>query len=473
MTTERRSPTVVRDPPLLLVGTDHRASPIELRERLSYSRPDAEQALVHLLAREEVAEVFLLSTCNRTEVYVVPRDDEAAYRSTVDQVFVERAPEVAAHGRLYVKRNGEAARHLLTVASGLASMVLGEPEILGQVRQAAALAEEVGAAGTVLRRLLKAAVIAGGRARAETAIATGAVSLGYAVVELARNIFTGLDRTRVLIVGAGEVARLVARNLLERGAAEVRIANRTAARAEALRRELPELELAPFDDLPAAIETADVVVTTTSAPEPILTAEGLATALRRRAARPLLVVDLGVPRNVDGAAGRLESVFLHSVDSLQTLIERNLRRRRDEVPRVEELIAEELEHFRAWYRGLAAEPLVARLQKQAELIRRQELEHARARFPAETHDDLDRLTRSLVRKILHHPSTRLRAKQEGDPLPRLDLVRELFHLDEGEADAAGASPASDPADAADASGGTDAAGGSDGTDARGGPSRRR
>ena len=432
MANERRSSTVLRDPPLLLVGTDYRASPIELRERLSYARDDAEEALVHLLARDEVAEACLLSTCNRTELYLVPRDDEAAYRTAVARVFVARAPEAAEHGRLYVKRNGEAARHLLTVASGLASMVLGEPEILGQVRQAATLAEEVGAAGTVLRRLLKAAVAAGGRARAETAIASGAVSLGYAVVELARNIFTGLDRTRVLIVGAGEIARQVARNLLERGAAEVRVANRTAERAEALRRELPDLELAPFDDLLAAIETADVVVTTTSAPEPILTADRLAVALRRRAARPLLVVDLGVPRNVEAAAGRLESVFLHSVDSLQTLIERNLRRRRDEVPRVEELIAEELEHFRAWYRGLAAEPLVARLQKQAEVIRRQELEHALARFPAETHDDLDRLTRSLVRKILHHPSSRLRARQGDDPLPSLDLVRELFHLDEGE-----------------------------------------
>jgi glutamyl-tRNA reductase len=426
----RAAPAVVRDPPLLLVGADFRTAPIEVRERLSYTPTDAEEALIHLLAREEVAEACLLSTCNRTELYLVPRDDEAAYRTGLARVFVERAPETAEHGRLYVKRNGEASRHLLSVASGLASMVLGEPEILGQVKQAAALAEDVGAAGTVLRRLLKTAIAAGGRARSETAISAGAVSLGYAVVELARNIFSGLDRTRVLIVGAGETAQQVARNLLERGAAEVRVANRTPARAEALRRELPAIELAPFDDLLGAIVTADVVVTTTSAPEPILTAERLAEALRRRAARPLLVVDLGVPRNVDPAAGRLESVFLHAIDSLETLIDRNLKRRREEVPRVEELIEDELGRFRSWYRSLEAEPLVARLQKQAELIRRHELEHALAHFPAETHADLDRLTRALVRKILHHPSARLRAKGGDDHLPSLDLVRELFHLDD-------------------------------------------
>lgn len=432
MAAQRRNSTPPFDPPMILVGTDFRASPIELRERLSYSPAETEKTLVHLLAREEIAEAALLSTCNRTEVYLVPRDEDAAYRTALARVFVDRVPEAADHGRLYVKRNGEAARHLLRVASGLASMVLGEPEILGQVRQAAQQAEVIGATGTVLRHLMKSAVTAGGRARAETAIATGAVSLGYAVAELARNIFTGLDRTRLLIVGAGETAQLVARSLLERGAAEVRVANRTPARAEALRQELPAIVLAPFDNLPGAIESADVVVTTTSASEPILSAHDLAEAQRRRQTRPLLVVDLGVPRNVDPESGRLGSVFLHGIDALHVLIERNLKRRREEVPKVEELVEQEMARFRAWFRALEAEPLVARLQRQAERIRRRELDGALGRFPAELHDDLDRLTRALVRKILHHPSARLRAKGGGEQLPSLELVRELFRLEEDE-----------------------------------------
>jgi glutamyl-tRNA reductase len=429
-----------QEPPLLLVGTDYRCSPIELREKVSYSKEETEEMLVHLLARTEVAEAFLLSTCNRTEVYLQPRDEEGAYHAILDLVFLHRVPELERPGRLYVKRNGEAARHLLGVASGLESMVLGEPEILGQVKQASALAEAVGAEGPVLRRLLRCASSAGKRARQETAITSGAVSLGYAVVELARNIFRGLEECQVLLIGAGEIARSVARPVVERGARELLVANRSPERAQQLKAELPMATILSFDERLAALETADLVIVTTGADEPVLTRAHVKAAMKQRPSRPLLVVDLGVPRNVEPRAGRLENVFLHAIDSLDTLIQRNLKRRKEEVPKVEEIIEQELAHFRAWVRGLEAEPLIARLQKQAEKIRRQELESALARFPQETHEELERLTRSLVRKILHHPSTRLRARDGnaggmggmGD-LSRLDMVRELFHLDDDEA----------------------------------------
>jgi glutamyl-tRNA reductase len=230
------------DPPLLLVGTDFRCSPIEIRERVALHGEETEHALVHLLARPGVGEAYLLSTCNRTEVYIQPRNEDEAYRSVLDLIFVNRAPELEKPGRLYVKRNGEAARHLLGVASGLESMVLGEPEILGQIKQSAALAETVGASGPVLRRLLRSALSAGARSRQETAISAGAVSLGYAVVELARNIFSGLEECRVLLIGAGEIARSVARPLVERGARELVVANRSAERARQFKEELPEAE---------------------------------------------------------------------------------------------------------------------------------------------------------------------------------------------------------------------------------------
>ena len=427
-----------QEPPLLLVGTDYRCSPIELREKVSYGKEETEEMLVHLLARAEVAEAFLLSTCNRTEVYLQPRDEEGAYNAVLNMVFLHRVPELERPGRLYVKRNGEAARHLLGVASGLESMVLGEPEILGQVKQASALAEAVGAEGPVLRRLLRSATAAGKRARQETAITTGAVSLGYAVVELARNIFRGLEECQVLLIGAGEIARSVARPVVERGARELRVANRSLERAQQFKEEFPNAEILAFDERLAALQTADLVIASTGADEPVLTRAHLKAAMRHRPSRPPLVVDLGVPRNVEPRAGRLENVFLHAIDSLDTLIQRNLKRRKEEVPKVEEIIEQELALFRGWVRGLEAEPLIARLQKQAEKIRRNELEAALARFPQETHEELERLTRSLVRKILHHPSTRLRARDGsavgvGD-LSRLDMVRELFHLDDDESD---------------------------------------
>lgn len=422
-----------QEPALLLVGTDFRCAPLELREQVAYSPEETEEMLVHLLARQEVAEAYLLSTCNRTELYLAPRDEEAAYRTAVEMVFAARAEEITRPGLLYVKRNGEAARHLLGVASGLESMVLGEPEILGQVKQAANLADAVGSSDTLLKRLLRTAASAGARARKETEIGAGAVSLGYAVVELARNIFTDFEASRVLIVGAGETAHMVGRNLTEKGIEQLTVTNRTPSRAEAFREQFPTAQVLAFEDRIEGVTGADIVVVTTGASEPVLTRKQIEQGMRPRARNKLLLVDLGVPRNVEPAAGKLENVFLHSVDSLEGLIERNLKRRRGEIPRVVELIDQELEHFHTWYRSLEAEPLIARLQKQAEQIRQQELASAYRHFPEETHEALDRMTRALVRKILHHPSTTLRgAGEDGASLPRLDLVRELFGLDEDE-----------------------------------------
>jgi glutamyl-tRNA reductase len=431
------------EPPLLLIGTDFRCSPIELREKVAYHGAEGEDLLVHLLARPGIAEAFLLSTCNRTEIYVQPRDpheEDEAYRAALELTFLKRVAEMEKPGRLYVKRNGEAARHLLEVASGLESMVLGEPEILGQIKQSAALAETIGASGPVVRRLLRSAGVAGARARQETAITAGAVSLGYAIVELARNIFSGMENCRVLLIGAGEIARSVARPLVERGARELLVANRGAERARQFKEEIPQAVLIPFEERMAAVRDAEVVVATTGAEEPILTRKQLKEAMSRRSTSPLLVVDLGVPRNVEPSAGKIENLFLHTIDSLEHLIQRNLRKRKEEVPHVQEIVEEELNQFRAWYRNLEAEPVVAQIQKQAEKIRQNEVEAALSRFPPETHGDLERLTRALVRKILHHPSTQIRGQrgqrgangEAGHDLSRLHLVRELFRLDDEE-----------------------------------------
>jgi glutamyl-tRNA reductase len=431
VTSQGFPPPLRTDPPLLLVGTDYRSSELELREKVAYSTVHAEALLIHLLARPSIAEAYLLSTCNRTEVLLVPRDDDEAYRVALELIFLARAPELARPGHLYVKRDHEAARHLFAVAGGLESMVLGEPEILGQVRQAATLADAVGASGPVLRKLLRFAGAAGGRMRKETGLSAGAVSLGYAVVELARNIFSNLAECQILLLGAGEISRAVARNLGERGATSLQVSNRSAERAEEFIREFPQAQRLPWEERSRGVEGADIVIASTSADEPILSREELVQAMRGRRSKPLLAVDLGVPRNIPSDAGKIENVFLHSLDSLDHLIQRNLRRRREEVPQAEEILEQELALFRAWYRGLEAEPLIARLQKQAERIRSEELAKVLPHLPPSAHDEVDRLTKSLVRKILHHPSNRLRGNG-GEELPRLDLVRELFGLDEEE-----------------------------------------
>jgi glutamyl-tRNA reductase len=421
-----------RELPILVVGVDHRCAPLDVRERVAYVGADREDLLIRLVADAAIEEALLVSTCNRTEIYLRHHDEQEAFQRGLTTGFLGRAPEIKEEARFYVKRGDDAARHLLAVASGLESMILGEPEILGQVKQAAALAESLGTAGAVLRRCVRCAASAGKRARAETGIGEGAVSFGYAAVELARNIFTSLDRCTVLLLGAGETAAGVARSLIERGARELVVANRSHERAEAFAHEFPMARLVPFEARQGALDHADLVVAATSAPEPILRREDVELAMRHRKSHPLLIVDLGVPRDVEPAAGELGNVFLHDVDSLEQLIERNLRRRREEVPKVERIVEEELERLRVWYDGLEAEPVVAQLHRRAEEIRGAELATRRHRFPAHLHDELDSLTRAIVRKILHHPSARLRERADTSSLEHLAALKDLFRLDEDE-----------------------------------------
>jgi glutamyl-tRNA reductase len=419
-----------RELPILVVGVDHRCAPLDLRARVAYAGADGEDILIRLIADAAIEEALLLSTCNRTEIYLRHRNEQEAFQRGLATVFLGRAPEIKEEGRFYVKRGAEAARHLLAVACGLESMVLGEPEILGQVKQAATLAEALGTSGAILRRCARCAAQAGRRARAETAIGEGAVSFGYASVELTRSIFTSVERCSVLLLGAGETAASVARCLVERGARELTVANRSQDHAEAFVREFPSARVVPFDARQTALDAADLVVAATSAPEPILRRDEVEAAMRHRKSRPLLIVDLGVPRDVEAATGELGNVFLHDIDSLEQLIERNLKLRRDEVPKTSQIVEEELERLQVWFDGLEAEPVVAQLHRRAEDIRAAEIAGRRHRFPAHLHEELESLTRSIVRKILHHPSAQLRDGAEAASLHHLAALKDLFRLDE-------------------------------------------
>lgn len=422
---ERRMTT----PQLLLIGIDHHTAAIELREKVSYAEEETRELLGRLMADDSVAEASLLSTCNRTELYILPHDEASAYQLGLQATFLEKAPEIESEGRFFVKRDQAAAAHLFEVASGLQSMVLGEPEILGQVKRAAFWGEKYRASGEVLTRLYRAAISAGGRVRGETGIGSGAISFGYAVVDLARNIFRNLENLTVLMVGAGETAHLVARNLKERGAKNLIVTNRSRGRAEAFQEAFPDAEILPFTHRRMVLERCDVVVASTSADAPILHREDFEKALDHRRARPLLVADLGVPRNIDPAAGKLENLFLQDIDSLEGLVNYNLERRRSEVPRVQKILERELARYAQWYRGRAAEPVIADMQRQAEAIRRQVVDHVRDTFPEENQETLDRLTRALVKKLLHNPCVRLRARGRDEDL---ELVRDLFNLDRGD-----------------------------------------
>jgi len=350
-------------------------------------------------------------------------------------------------------------RHLFRVACGLDSMVLGEPQILGQVRDAAQIANEAGGAGLVLGKLTDIALAVAKRARHETAIGEGPISFASAGVELARKVFGSLEGRRALIVGAGEIARLAVEHICSSGIKSVVIANRSAERGAPLAESAGGTYVG-LDRVPEQLVTADVVVAATSAREPLILTSTVRDALRHRGGRRIVFLDLSVPRNIEPGVNAMTNVFVHDVDALKTIVESNLDRRRREVPRVEAMIDDAVERFLKWHRSLAVAPTIAAFREQVERIR--EAEHAkfRGRIREEDRGAVEALTHSIVQKILHAPTSRLREGSETPLGPsRVEAIRHLFGLDDDTIPLRGAGGPRRADDASDRSGekGRDAA----------------
>jgi glutamyl-tRNA reductase len=418
---------------LLMLGTSHRTADLATRERLAFSPEEAKDLLRELVAGGEVREAAALGTCNRTEIYAVLEDVEAGITSIREGVRRRRPEDPLAPGPALLRRTGaEAAAHLHRVASGLDSLVVGEKQILGQVKEAWCDARGAEALGVVLDKLFASAVHAGKRARSETDIDAGAVSVASAAVALAGKVLGDLEGRDLVVVGAGDTARLAAVHFAERRPSRLRVLNRTPERAQALAAEVGA-EAWPLERLAEAIGEADAVALATRAPHAVLPASTIAAALRRRPRRPLVLLDLAVPRDVEPEAGDLENVFLYPVDALRGLVDQSLARRRREVPRVEAIALEECERFLAWWRGLGATPVVRELREHFERVRTEELARSRRLFSPQEHERVERLTLSLVNKLLHLPTTRLKSFDPGsrEGAVRLDAVRELFALGTG------------------------------------------
>jgi glutamyl-tRNA reductase len=443
-----------------LVGLNHQTAPTEVREALAYSeseigrwiRLSVEQDAIDL-GGPRVKEAALLCTCNRTEAYVVlsvppemPR--EADLRQRLARLLCgERLDALARNDDvLYQRQGSDAAHHLLRVASGLDSMVQGEQQILGQVHQAHELAREAHGIGPILDRLFSSAFRAGKRARSETDIGRGTVSVAGAAVELASKVVGSLARRSVAVVGAGETGRLVAQHLAAENPHDLVILNRTAERAERLAREVNG-RAAPLDALGGILARMDLVVVAASAPQPIVTRAQVQPALRHRP-RSLVFIDISVPRNVEPAVHQLDGAFLYDLDALQQIVRENLLKRQEEVPKVERILEEEMEQFCRWFRSLAAGPLIAELRDRFEQIRQGEIErHARHLGPKER-EAAERATRGLLNKLLHGPTVHLRNGGSSD-VEAVELIRRVFQLDLAPGAADGDAPAA-RTDAADA-----------------------
>jgi glutamyl-tRNA reductase len=407
---------------LTLAGVSHHRAPIELRERVALDL-EACRALAQRLDGEAV----VLSTCNRTELYLVREehvDDEAV--AALAQLAGERADDLGA--ALYRLRDEAAALHLFRVAAGLDSLVPGEGEILGQVRAAF----EAGAAGPFLDRLFRQALHTGKRVRMETAIGESPASVPSAAAALAQQVFGDLTGRRVLLLGAGKISESAARNLRSRGAEIGVVANRTLAHGEDLARKLGAQALA-FDALAAELERADVVVSATSASELVLSRESVAAAVRARRGRPLLLLDLAVPRDLDPAINELDGCFLYDVDDLEAVVTETLSGRRGEAARAEQLVAGEADRFREWQASLDIVPTIASLRALAEEIRDRELLKAGGRLSERERKHIESVTSQIVAKLLHLPTIRLKeAAAAADGVVYADVVKHLFGLEEEE-----------------------------------------
>ena len=412
---------------IVLTGVSHKTAPLAVREALAVGA----DALPSALARfgEHVDNGVILSTCNRTELYAIARDlqhgADALDRFIGAQFDVD--PDDV-RGGLYTLEQDDAVRHLFRVASGLDSQIIGESEVLGQVRDAFSAATRQRVAGHALGRLFHCAIRTGKRARTETGIGRNALSVSRACVELARRSVGPLAEARALILGAGEASRLAAVALRDAGVVRFAVANRTPENAVPLAADL-DATLSGLDDLPALLADADVVVTATAAPDIILTAEDVAEAMRRRNGRPLALMDVAAPRDVDPSAGSLPGVSLFTLDDLDAIAEANRAEREAEAGRVEAIVAEETARFRSWWAGRAVTPTIAQMRRRAEELRAAEVARTVARLglAEEDAERVEAMTRSLVKKMLHAPTRELR--ERNDESFTL-AARRLFGLDE-------------------------------------------
>jgi len=422
---------------LILVGINHETAPVELREKLAFSESETDRALQELRADPQIEEALLLSTCNRTELIARHRplstSDAAALPGRLIDNLIRWKNADPPPGRelFYVLRDEDAARHVFRVAAGLESMIVGEAQILAQTKEAYRAANRARSAGFFMHKLMHAALRVGKRARSETDIGVGAVSVSLAAVELAQKIFRDLSKKHALVIGAGEMARLTAEHFVQKNIGSLTVANRTDEKAVGLAEEIGG-RAAPFDGLRDALLDADAVITSTSAPEPLLTEKTLREVMAARANRPIFLIDIAVPRNVDPAVKKVYNVFAYDIDDLNQIVDSNLGRRRREIPKVEKIIGQELAELVRWRRSLEVTPTIKRLVDACERIRREELERSSRHFSREQLEKLDALTQSIVRKILHHPISRLRetgADCEDDSAMWVEAVRSIFELE--------------------------------------------
>jgi glutamyl-tRNA reductase len=412
---------------LIVAGVSHMTAPIDVRERLTFSARDALRELARLRSDGVIREGVILSTCNRTEIYAVEESKSAL--PDISALLTDRLGADAA-GFMYVHRDREATTHLFGVAAGLESMILGEAQIQGQVKEAW---EQCRAeSGAILNRMFQSSLLAASRAREETGIGRGAASVSSAAVQLAKKIFGGLGGRRAMVLGAGDVAEIALECLLNEGVRVAIVANRTHERAQTLA-ERHGATAMHYDECWASLRDVDVLICSTASPVPVVTVDRVRESIEARGDRPLCILDIALPRDVEAAVGDIGNVFLYDLDDLRAAAAANLEQRGEDVPAARKIIAEEVQKYWDWVAGLAAVPVVREFREEMDKLRSAELAAALRRLgplSPQQADAIEHFSKSLMNKFLHEPSVRLKAAAaNGRGLGVVDAARYLFALE--------------------------------------------
>lgn len=423
---------------LISVSISHHGAPVDVRERLHLQEQEARQVLGRM--KPEIArEALIVSTCNRTELYALPASEEVTSDYLIE--FLLRAKQIPqqeiSNYKAYFERLTycDAVQHLFRVASGIDSQILGDQQIFSQVKDAFRIASETGATGGVLTKLAHAAFRTAKRVISETALMSGAATISYAAVELARKIYDDLRNKHVFIVGAGESAELAAKHFLERGAKRITAANRSLDNANEMLARLGEgsHRAISLEELPSALHEADIVLSATGAPGFVITREMVSVALRvRSSSTPLVLIDIAVPRDIDPTTGTLPNVFVKDIDDLRAMVDRNVERKKLEIPKAEAIVKEELDNFLQSLSKLEVAPTIKELRDKFEAVRREELERQRGKLDDKAFAVIDEMSRRMMNRLLHQPMVTLKEPHSAvdDMITKVEIVRQLFALDE-------------------------------------------
>ncbi len=420
---------------IIVLGLNHKTADVELRECIGFSADAADAALLNFQNDPAISEVVLLSTCNRVEIIMAAPDAQKAV--TAAKTYISRSKNLQISDfekALYIHTGDEAVRHIFRVAASLDSMVVGEPQILGQIKEAYRTATQKKTSGVILNRLLHKTFFVAKRVRTETGIGDHAVSISYAAIELGRKIFGTLEEKKVLLIGAGEMAELAVEHLIRHRVGDIFVANRTFERGVELAGQFRGNAIR-FEEIPDALTEVDIIISSTGSPGFILMKEQVKKALRPRKNRPLFFIDIAVPRDIDPEINRLSNTYVYDIDDLQGVIEENIEDRNREAMRAERIIDEAVIRFREWYEGLDVVPTIVGLRKKlwgiAEAEMKKTLGHSLPHLSGEDGEAIRRMMNAMINKVLHDPTIFLKNKGcYTDKAAYLDITRKLFRLDE-------------------------------------------